>query len=278
LGITFLTLLLTFSTFFRVIPGLFFTFVILNGVIQAGLGAYLTASLVAVASLFGPVAVQAMVAGQAAVAVAVSGVQVVSAALFLSSGTPESITINAATGSAEERAAFSFFALSTVFLVIGALANQWLVSMPVYKTLVGPLEAKKSTGSMDEIQGLRSSGRSDSSEDKARVLRLARCNIVYEIAVAYAFMITLVSATIAFVELRTDIALVYIPANHHANTTNEPEIPPTPIQRSTFPNFQHRRSFRPIPLLNSKSDHMVSRMASSSLSCTDALYTRFPGL
>lgn len=195
-GLAVLTLLLTISTFFHVAPGLFFTFVILNGILQAALGSYLATSIVAVASLFGPIALQAMMSGQAAVAVAVSGVQVASSALFLAGGTPESIAANAISGGAEERAAFFFFALSTAFLGLSALANDWLVSMPAYKALIAPLEGKKSadTGSIDERQALTSFGRTSNSEEKARILRIAKSNVVYEVAVAYVFMVTLVRA------------------------------------------------------------------------------------
>ena len=196
LGLAFLTLLLTISTFFHVAPGLFFTFVILNGIFQAALGSYLTTSIVAVAALFGPIALQAMMSGQAAVAVAVSAVQVASSALFLAGGTPESIAANAVSSSAEERGAFCFFALSTAFLGLSALANDWLVSMPIYKILITPLERKEGseTGSIGERQALTSLGRTNFSEEKARILRVAKSNVLYEVAVAYVFMITLVSA------------------------------------------------------------------------------------
>jgi len=192
-GLAFLTLLLTISTFFDVAPGLFFAFVILNGIFQAALGSYLMTSVVAVASLFGPIALQAMMSGQAAVAVAVSGVQVASSALFLAGGTPDSIAANAISGSAEERAALLFFALSTAFLGLSALANDWLVSMPTYKTLIAPLEGKEGaeTGSIEERQALTSLGRTSNSEEKARILRVAKSNVLYEVAVAYVFVVTL---------------------------------------------------------------------------------------
>jgi equilibrative nucleoside transporter 1/2/3 len=175
--------------------GLFFAFVLLNGVTQAIAGSYLQTSVIAVASLFGPTAVQAMMSGQAAVAVAVSSVQVISAAAFLWGKTKESIEANLKDGSAEEKSAFTFFALSTVFLVASAVAHGWLVRMPIYKTIIAPLEQHKTireTGSPHERQALTSVGRSEFSDEKNRITRVAKANITYEIAVAYVFVVTLV--------------------------------------------------------------------------------------
>ncbi|KAF8076051.1 nucleoside transporter-domain-containing protein [Lyophyllum atratum] len=173
-----LTLLLTISTFFRVAPGLFFTFVLINGATQAALGSYLQTSVVAIASLFGPQAMQAVMAGQAAV---------LSSSLFLWRATPETIAANAIDGSAEQGSARVFFALST------AVANKMLVSQPTYKTLAAHLEQKfvSEEGTIAEQQSLTSIGRSDFASDKATILRVAKTNITFEIAVAYVFIVTL---------------------------------------------------------------------------------------
>lgn len=191
-----LTLSLTLSTFFRrVSPGVFFVFVLLNCALQAGAGAYLQTSVIAVASLFGPTALQAMMSGQAAVAVAVSSVQVVSTAAFLWGKSKESIQVALKEGSAEEQSALVFFTLSTLFLVACAVAHTWLVRMPIYKTIAAPLEQHKSIndlGSPHERQPLTSVGRSAFSGGKARMLRIAKTNITYHIAVAYVFVVTLV--------------------------------------------------------------------------------------
>lgn len=136
-----------------------------------------------------------MMSGQAAVAVAVSSVQVISAAAFLWGKTKESIESLLKEGSAEEQSAFVFFALSTVFLVASAVAHAWLVRMPIYKTIAAPLEQHKSArdlGSPHERQALTSVGRSEFSDEKSRILRMAKTNITYHIAVAYVFVVTLV--------------------------------------------------------------------------------------
>ncbi|KAJ3809403.1 nucleoside transporter-domain-containing protein [Lentinula aff. lateritia] len=203
-GITVLTLLLTLSTFFTLSPGLFFTFVLLNGIAQAAFGSYLQNSVIAVASLFGPAAVQAMLAGQAAVAVVVSTVQVISAAASVNTSTesmdgPVPIdtldVISSRARDPEERSAFIFFGLSTIFLVFSAAAHRWLVSLPAYHSVAGALEARKpepELGTDDERRILVSAGPSQGLfTQKQSIWRVAKTNVLYEIAVAYVFTVTL---------------------------------------------------------------------------------------
>ncbi|KAJ6627477.1 nucleoside transporter-domain-containing protein [Mycena sp. CBHHK59/15] len=194
LCLSFLTFLLTISTFVHTSPGVFFAFVLLDGVSQAAFGAYLQTAVIVIASLFGPTAVQALMSGQAAVAVAVSGVQVFSAVASVWDQSPETISTYVSNGEPEERSALIFFSLSTVFLVVSAAAHGWLVTMPAYKVVAGSLEAKKivsENGSSDEIQGLVSNRRSEISEEKGQILRVAKANVLYEIAVSYVFVVTL---------------------------------------------------------------------------------------
>ncbi|KAJ4500035.1 nucleoside transporter-domain-containing protein [Lentinula lateritia] len=203
-GITVLTLLLTLSTFLTLSPGFFFTFVLLNGIAQAAFGSYLQNSVIAVASLFGPAAVQAMLAGQAAVAVVVSTVQVISAAASVHTSTesmdgPAAIdasdVLSSRARDPEERSAFIFFGLSTIFLVFSAAAHRWLVSLPAYHSVVGALEARKpepELGTDDERRILVSAGPSQGLlTQKQSIWRVAKTNVLYEIAVAYVFTVTL---------------------------------------------------------------------------------------
>jgi equilibrative nucleoside transporter 1/2/3 len=162
--------------------------VLLNGALQATAGGYLQTSVIAVASLFGPLPVQAMMSGQAAVAVVVSGVQVLSAAAFLWKQSGESVaSFDIALTSAEERSASTFFAFSTLFLILCTAAHAWLVRLPIYKRVAAPLEQYKS------IRDSTSAGRNDSSDESASILRLAKANVTYEVAVAYVFVVTIVS-------------------------------------------------------------------------------------
>jgi len=190
LWLSFLTLLLTISTFVHTGPGVFFAFVLLNGVAQAAAGSYLQTSVIAVASLFGPTAVQAVMSGQAAAAVVVSGVQVLSAAASIWGESREATVMDHSGGAAEERSAFIFFSLSTVFFLVSAWAQRWLATMPAYKAVVAPLEQEY--GNHADRQGLVSSRRSEYLEEKSRILRVAKANLTYEIAVAYVFVVTLV--------------------------------------------------------------------------------------
>ncbi|KAL0949190.1 hypothetical protein HGRIS_009268 [Hohenbuehelia grisea] len=192
-----MNLLLTLSTYFTLTPGLFMSITLLNGMVQAAAGSYLQTAVIQIASLFGPTAVQAMMTGQGAVGVAVSGVQVITAIVSVWGLSPQSITAYVSDGSAEERSAFIFFSLSTLFLVASLGAQAWLVSMPAYKAIAAPLELHKTAGDVPhslrhEVQGLVSRGPHDVVvSEKHNILRVARVNIIYEIAVAYVFVVTL---------------------------------------------------------------------------------------
>lgn len=168
-------------------------FVLFNAAAQAAAGAYLQTSVTAVGSLFGPPAIQSMVAGQAAVAVAVSGVQVISSAASVA-GKPRTYISD---GSAEEQSAFIFLALSTVFLLVSAGVHTWLIRMPVYKHVAASLEHKSKKNEIDIIQeeerrALIPRDLVEPRSDKNNVIRVAKINIVYEVAVGYVFLVTLV--------------------------------------------------------------------------------------
>ena len=180
---------------------------IVNGALQAAAGSYLSTAIIAVASLFGPQAVQSMMFGQAAVAVAVSAVQVITSAGSVWGLPEESIAAWVSDGKAEERSALIFFALSTVFLLGSAVAHHSMVKSQLYRTIAASLEHQHvrslsmSISSLDdETQGLVSSGRKESwTEQKARIKRVFKGNLTYEIGVAYVFLVTLVSrAAISF--------------------------------------------------------------------------------
>ena len=218
--LTILTLCLTISTFFVLSPGLFFTFVILNGVVQAAFAAYLQTSVFAVASLFGPSAVRAMVSGQAAAAVVISGVQVISAAASVL-GKPRQQVVS--DGSVEERSAFIFFSLSTLFLAATVVLNRWMVQTPMYQRVTAALEIQCSDGvNHDEIRGFMSSHGGNTKGDISAAFRIAKQNAIYEVAVAYVFLISLVS--------RSWIHLLYhdngdgttgrLPTNYNFRTAN----------------------------------------------------------
>ena len=138
-------------------------------------------------------------AGQGAVGVVVSGVQVLSATASVWGTSPEKVKTNLKDGAAEETSAFIFFALSTVYLVCTTVALKWLTAMPAYKAVMVPFEQRQkrivsNRRDLDEIEGLVSNGLTNVAfEGKGQILRVAKGNLMYEIAVAYVFIVTLVS-------------------------------------------------------------------------------------
>ncbi|KAG6812840.1 hypothetical protein H0H92_015938 [Tricholoma furcatifolium] len=180
--LSFSCLLLTFCTFISLTGGAFFVFILVTGAIQTALVSDMLVSVVAVASLFGPQAMQSMMSGQAAIAVIVNGMQVsLSSAIFLWRDVPDNIAANTAE-QAEKDSARIFFVLSTLFLILCAFAHSLLVSEATYKALVIPLLQKDipGTGSTAEDQLLifweELRGR-----EWDRVLRIAKANITFEL-------------------------------------------------------------------------------------------------
>ncbi|KAJ3520310.1 hypothetical protein NM688_g9182 [Phlebia brevispora] len=195
--LTVLSFLLTLSTFINTLPGLFFAFVMLNGIIQAAAGSYLQTSVIAVASLFGPTAIQAIMSGQAAIGVAVSAVEVLSSmASIRAAPTPEAI----AASQPEARAAFIFFGLSTIFLVLSIGAHIWLTKLPAYMAIMEqyshtkdiPHSHSRHPSLSDEPQTPVAESQSHvPGEKKHQLIRVAKSNLIYNLAVAYVFIITL---------------------------------------------------------------------------------------
>ena len=167
--------MLTVSTFLHLPPGLFFAFVLLNGIAQASAGSYLQTAVVAVASLFGHTAMQSVMTGQAAVGVVVSGVQVLSAAASMSSaGAGQTV---ASSSEPEEQSAFIFFGLSTLFLVVAIGVQTWFVSLSDYNTVV---------------RQASSEGHVAKTDAKGFMWRMTKTNAEFNFAVGYVFVITLV--------------------------------------------------------------------------------------
>ncbi len=190
-----LTAMLALSTLFRVPSGLFAAFALLNACAQSLCGAYLQEAVIAVGSLFGAAAIQPIMAGQAAVAVAVSTVQVFSAAASLWGLSRHAIATYVSDGSVEEHSALIFFSFSTIFLCFCALVHDRLVRKPIYKTVAAPLEEKllRPINSAEETAALVPSMEGDKPlPDRTRVLDVMKANITYQFAVAYSFLITLV--------------------------------------------------------------------------------------
>ncbi|KDQ14170.1 hypothetical protein BOTBODRAFT_174968 [Botryobasidium botryosum FD-172 SS1] len=131
---TALVLLLLLTALLPVLPlppQAFATLVLAGSVVQAATGAYRQTALVALAAHFGPFSIQAYVAGQAAVGVAVSVVQYVGAALAMYHDKGD----DGKDGGGAEIGAMAFFALATAFMASMIPAHAWLTNSPAYRAL-----------------------------------------------------------------------------------------------------------------------------------------------
>ncbi len=220
-----LSFALTISTYIHPSPGVFFAFVLLNGMAQAAAGSYLQTSVIAVASLFGPSALQAMMSGQAAVGVAVSGVQVLSSAASTRGTSPSSSSV---ASSPEEGSAFAFFGLSTLFLVFSAAAQSWLVKLPAYTSLMDRIKHINtvSHGGEDpnESSGLILSPQTQVfvSDKREQIIRVTKANITYNIAVAYVFAVTLVRTVSPISTIELKFCVGCLSPYHHLCQPCEP--------------------------------------------------------
>lgn len=113
-------------------------------------------------------------------------------------------------GKAEEKSARTFFFLSTVFLLLCAVANAWLTRMPEYKAVVAPVDelgsgwahGRRLSTDLTEQNPLFSPSSRDGGgvvgerimrkEGWKRIWSVAKRNAIYEVAVAYVFVVTLV--------------------------------------------------------------------------------------
>lgn len=136
--------------------------------------------------------------GQAAVAVAVSSVQVISSAISVYGSTPLTPVMSATDrdGKAEEESARIFFGVSALYAIATLLAYRWLASLPVYTKTMGALEdnlrARVALDEADELQALLPPALPDSAGGN-HILRVLKTNFIYNFAVGYVFTVTLVS-------------------------------------------------------------------------------------
>jgi solute carrier family 29 (equilibrative nucleoside transporter), member 1/2/3 len=161
---------------------------------------------------------QSVMAGQAAVGVLVSAVQLASTAGSLRIAPappptpPDSVEtavlfmrrtmseVNMRSRDAEARAAGWFFGLSTVFLLSTIGAHWWLLRLPAYRAVMDEHTHERAPPSpimeshhphRDERHALMDAG--ISGDEKARIKRVAKANMVLEFTVAFVFTVTLVS-------------------------------------------------------------------------------------
>lgn len=202
-SVTLIIILLFFSTFGYYQPSTFFFFAILCAISLAICVSYLSTATFAGASLFGAPYMQSMISGQAAIAVVVSVVQVVTSTLSVWGSTPETIAAfishdGIGDGMAEQDSARIFFGISALFMVSTFMAYAWMAQLPAYKATVGILEQKiKLEGALVSADETASRGlvfrdtNQASLEERNQIIRVFKANIHYELALAYVYVITL---------------------------------------------------------------------------------------
>jgi len=210
LWLMFLLCLLALSPFLDMSPSTFFAFVLLNAALQGTAGAYFQTAVVALASLFGPFAIQAIFAGQAAVGVLVSLLQFITAAASMVGKAPIPAVGDKLPGNRglASTSAFLFFTVSTLFLGVTLVVHRWLSQLPALKEMQKVLEVSRTSGlyleadeeedrEREEVVGEDSldetyfPGVQVETKKQAGLWDIAKSNGLYNIAVAYVFIVSL---------------------------------------------------------------------------------------
>ncbi|KZO89775.1 hypothetical protein CALVIDRAFT_543304 [Calocera viscosa TUFC12733] len=189
----------------------YFAFAIVIGTLLASAGSYTSNAIVALASIFGPMAMQAVMSGQAAIGVLVSLVQLTSAWL--------SVAGSGASPAGAARSAFGFFGVGVVFLIGCLFSHGWLTSLRVYARAMEPWvngTVGSSTPALQGEEGETTIGESvertvtlGQKRDVRTLWKVARKNLTYNLAVGYVFIITLA----VFPPITTSIQSVHDPAS-----------------------------------------------------------------
>lgn len=149
------------------------------------------------ASFFGASAMQAVSSGQAAVGVAVSGIQLLSALASVKTSPGAAVMLES---NAETRSAFVFFSLSTIFFASSAGAYVWLIKTPEYRKIKEEhmtggtsVSMSRSFSADDEGTGLVSGRSRDATPTPmASTLAMIKTNLPFNFAVMWVFVVTLV--------------------------------------------------------------------------------------
>jgi len=200
IAMIFLITSLCLITFIRGTPTAFFSFALFSAAAVAITSGYLCTAVFAGASLLGTSFLQIVISGHAAVAVAVSAVQVASSMISLRSSSPQSISMTVASADGrddrpEDIAARIFFGVSAIFLGITLVAYTWLTKLPFYKSAVVTLEPDRRSGDTEERTRLVADDhRKPPTEPNSHVYQVFKQNLIFMFPIAYVFAVTLVSA------------------------------------------------------------------------------------
>jgi equilibrative nucleoside transporter 1/2/3 len=128
------------STFFpHTPPTFFFIFALTNGILQSSINCYFQTSVVAIASWFGPSAIQSMFSGQAAVAVLISVLELFSAITSIEvEETKQYISetkslLDKESRASVDRSASMFFFSMMIGMIMAVGAHFYLTRMSEYK-------------------------------------------------------------------------------------------------------------------------------------------------
>ncbi|KZT62152.1 hypothetical protein CALCODRAFT_426720 [Calocera cornea HHB12733] len=211
IAIILMFVLLTLSTLVPASPSGYFAFAIIMGMLLASAGSYTSNALVALASIFGPMAMQSVMSGQAAIGVLVSLVQLISAWLSLAG--------SGSTPAGAARSAFGFFGVGVIFLIGCLFSHGWLTSLRVYARAMEPWmngTVGNNTPALQGEEGETTIGESVEStvtmgqkRDVRTLWKVARKNLTYNLAVGYVFIITLA----VFPPITTSIHSVHDPTS-----------------------------------------------------------------
>ncbi|KAG2158973.1 nucleoside transporter-domain-containing protein [Suillus bovinus] len=188
--------ILFLTTFLHPSPVPFFYFIMISAFCLSGCASYLSNSVFAGAALFGAPYMQSMMSGQAAIAVAVSSVQVISSAISIwgTNSLAPAFNDTDPDGKAEEKSARIFFGISALYMFATLLAYRWLASLPVYATTMGALEdnvkARVVSDEVDEQQPLLPAALSSAAEGN-HIFRILQKNLIYNFSVGFVFTVTL---------------------------------------------------------------------------------------
>jgi equilibrative nucleoside transporter 1/2/3 len=159
---------LAVSAFIPSAPESYYAFTFTNATLQSVICVYLSTSITALASFFGPLAIQHVMSGQAAVAVAISIAQLLQRnTRSRSKGRPRGgqKALAVGMGSADTSAAI-FFSISTFIMVCALVTHWYLRRMPIYHEVVGSFETH-SGNRLEEEAALLPAVTRESARDRA---------------------------------------------------------------------------------------------------------------
>ena len=183
--------------------------------LQSIAAAYLQTATMALASLFGSGAVQSVLSGQAAVAVAVSLVQVVSTAGSVKAASGKPLPPADAPlpgppshhpphwGRPTEWGAFAFFGLASLFMITSFGAQVYITRSRRYRAIIsaskqeGEEELPEREGLLSSVSSLNSYDSDQRPREKIGATEMLRLNKTYNFSVAFIFVVTLVSSSSA---------------------------------------------------------------------------------